>query len=121
MDKSGRGWLISVICLIVIPLASATQLSACPPPFCGDCQKWDEGSSSCVDDDDQDQTGGYTCNEPDVCGYCQKCSGGACVDDDAGGIQTMCVLGVRLARAEHMRTITTNATFARSVQGAIAY
>jgi len=85
MDNSGREWLISMICLIVILFASANPLSACPPPSCGDCQKWDANVPGCVDDDDQDTTGGDTGTDPDKCGYCQKCSSGACANDDAAG------------------------------------
>jgi len=89
MDKSRREWLISIFCLILILFASANQSFACPPPYCGDCQKWDPNSGTsgaCVDDDDQDTTGGDTEEDAnDVCGYCQKCSDGSCVNDDEGG------------------------------------
>jgi len=92
MDSHIRKWLGSVICLMVVVLASANQLFACGDPFCGDCQKWDANVPGCVDDDDQDTTGGDTGIDLDVCGYCQKCSGGACADDDdAGNGDEVCI------------------------------
>ena len=81
MDNSGREWLISIICLLVILSASASQSFACGPPYCGDCQKWDPNTLACVDDDSQDE-GGDVWGD---CGYCQECSDGDCVDDDAAG------------------------------------
>jgi hypothetical protein len=79
-----RMFRIAVLVYVILVGGFALRARACDcyPP-CGDCKRCEAGV--CVPDNDQDQTGGYTCNEPDVCGYCQKCSGGACVDDDAGG------------------------------------
>jgi len=79
-----RMFRIAVLVYVILVCGFAVRARACDcyPP-CGDCKRCEAGV--CVEDNDQDQTGGYTCNEPDVCGYCQKCSGGACVDDDAGG------------------------------------
>lgn len=98
MDSSKRKWLISIICLIVILFASENQSFACDPT-CPDCQIWDPEagtSGECVDDDDQDTTGGepYPQGADDVCGYCQKCSNGACVNDDSGGnTDDICMVG----------------------------
>lgn len=92
MDKSTREWLISIIALVVILFVAAGQSFA--TVTCPDCQEWDPNSGTsgeCVDDDDQDTTGGDTGEDPDVCGYCQECSDGACVDDDdAGNTDDVC-------------------------------
>jgi len=69
--------------------AVRARATGCDPP-CGDCKVCEEGE--CVEDNDQDWTGGDTLGGPDFCGYCQKCTDGECADDDdAGNSDEVCV------------------------------
>ncbi len=65
----------------VLLVCWSAAVFACGPGSCDPCEKWDPEAGEngeCVPDDSRDPSGAVDGD----CGYCQKCSGGICVNDD---------------------------------------